>query len=443
MTSSYLGLGGRLLELRVIDLDTTSRSAAFEFGCSLGEIALVCGTDILNSNDEVPPEGVINAIRVEDEADEAFLGTLGGSNWDDLSLLDVISIDRRWGGAGVFGGSCWETRGLHNTLQYSTRWGQTVWPSLTAIPGAIGIRCSALKNLSISCTNITELPPEIGRLTSLEELCLSFNKLSILPVELRDLKSLSHLDISKNEIETIVSPFQIQELRASDNKIKTAGDVFQYPRLSRLYIGGNRIKKLQSSSGHPSIVDIYAERNPDLHFVSPLLLCQVRRVDFSSTAVANIPWKACAHIEEARLQKSKMKFERLFLAHRLVHLNVSHSSLRELPEFDEAIELKTLTARNNFISCVPKSIGLLKSLIVLSLDRNTLMTLPKSIGTLSSLSILSLSENQLQSLPREILMASDLVELNVSQNPSLHSLPRGLRKRLRALSTEGCYLQSS
>jgi len=77
------------------------------------------------------------------------------------------------------------------------------------------------------------------------------------------------------------------------------------------------------------------------------------------------------------------------------------------------------------LQTLPESIGNLKTLESLTLDRNQLSTLPESIGNLKSLKSLYLSDNQLSSLPESTTKLKSLQTLWLACN-RLHNLPESM-----------------
>ncbi len=56
------------------------------------------------------------------------------------------------------------------------------------------------KSLTLSCNSLTELPKEIGKLSSLTKLDLSYSSLTKLPKEISELANLTELDLSWNAL---------------------------------------------------------------------------------------------------------------------------------------------------------------------------------------------------------------------------------------------------
>eukprot|EP00061_Rhincodon_typus_P003260 g19658.t1 len=65
---------------------------------------------------------------------------------------------------------------------------------------------------------------------------------------------------------------------------------------------------------------------------------------------------------------------------------------------------------------LPRSIGKLKKLTNLNVDRNRLVALPAELGGCVSLNVLSLRDNRLTHLPPELANASEIHVLDVAGN---------------------------
>lgn len=79
----------------------------------------------------------------------------------------------------------------------------------------------------------------------------------------------------------------------------------------------------------------------------------------------------------------------------------------------------------NFLVELPNSIGRMKKLNNLNVDRNALISLPPEIGNLTNLGVLSLRDNKLTKLPNELGNCAALHVLDVSGN-RLQYLPYSL-----------------
>lgn len=78
--------------------------------------------------------------------------------------------------------------------------------------------------------------------------------------------------------------------------------------------------------------------------------------------------------------------------------------------------LQELILTENFLTELPKSMGNLKELTVLNVDRNSLGEIPLEIGNMTLLGVLSLRDNKLTRLPNELGNCKSLHVLDVSGN---------------------------
>lgn len=72
---------------------------------------------------------------------------------------------------------------------------------------------------------------------------------------------------------------------------------------------------------------------------------------------------------------------------------------------------------------LPRSLGKLKKLTNLNVDRNRLGSVPKELGGCASLNVLSLRDNRLGKLPAELADATELHVLDVAGNRYPRSTP--------------------
>ena len=81
---------------------------------------------------------------------------------------------------------------------------------------------------------------------------------------------------------------------------------------------------------------------------------------------------------------------------RIVYLNLTNKSLRNLPESIKLLsEMQTLDLANNELDNLPKGISKLVSLRSLNVANNTLTKLPSALGNLPNLKFLDITHNQL------------------------------------------------
>ncbi len=125
-----------------------------------------------------------------------------------------------------------------------------------------------LKKLSLSNRGITELPPEIGKLTMVQKLDLSYNYIKELPDEFCHLTNLRSLYINHNELaelpESFGNLYHLNLLDLSNNHIsKLPSSIGDLNNLAHLDLSFNRISKLPLNMVNlTALKKLYLENNP-------------------------------------------------------------------------------------------------------------------------------------------------------------------------------------
>ena len=119
---------------------------------------------------------------------------------------------------------------------------------ITEIPPDIG-KLKYLKNMYLGFNCIEEITPELCNL-NLKRLELGWNAISIIPPEISNLKNLTRLCLNNNSITTIPSELfklvNLRELYLSDNKItEIPSELCQLNKLNCLDLTHNRITKVK------------------------------------------------------------------------------------------------------------------------------------------------------------------------------------------------------
>jgi|EP00945_MAST-04E_sp_MAST-4E-sp1_P005049 hypothetical protein len=126
---------------------------------------------------------------------------------------------------------------------------------------------------------------------------------------------------------------------------------------------------------------------------------------------------------------------------RLVHLDLSENSLRELPKYfgSNLVSLEFFDASNNCLKCLTNSIGRMNNLRSLYLQNNELRSIPYEIGQCTELRILRLENNIFSSLPSSIGNLTSLRCLYMYDLPALANIPEdiGKLKMLQELLMDG------
>jgi internalin A len=242
-----------------------------------------------------------------------------------------------------------------------------------------------LEILDLSGHDLTELPPEIGKLTQLKTLILGQwdqeksryvgNQLTTLPAEIANLT-------------------QLETLLIADNPLNPCPCVlFKLRHLRKLDLAATALKSLPPMIGN---------------------LSALTSLDLSDNQLTLVP----AAIGDL---------------HALATLDLSGNQLTIVPEAIGLLKhLTTLNLSGNQLTTVPAGIGHLNALTILDLSANQLQRVPETIGHLRSLTTLDLSENELTAVPATIGNLSHLRELSIATN-QLTSVPAAIG-RLNALT---------
>lgn len=208
---------------------------------------------------------------------------------------------------------------------------------LQKINAAISKASRDLKLPGTVISQISELPPEIGSLTSLSNLDLSNNSLKTLPPEFVDLhKALTDLNLRNNtlgELPVFLSQFnRLRVLNVSQNGLTDAS-------LSTL-VPLTQLRDLQLASNNFS--------NPDF---------------------TTITWN---FLETLNLSSNKLTtFPAIFHLLNLINLDLSHNQIRVIPlEITQLNNLKVLNMQYNQVAGLPNELGTMPSLKKLIVDDN-------------------------------------------------------------------------
>ncbi|WP_448697836.1 TIR domain-containing protein [Mucilaginibacter sp. AW1-3] len=246
-----------------------------------------------------------------------------------------------------------------------------------------------IEELDLSYNNISEIIPEISKLTKLKILKLHSCHLKSIPKELFLLKELRCLDLGWNEISKL--PPGIEELKHLEILDLEHNNLSQFPigicqllNLQHLELGSNKI---------PSI-------SPRINNLTCL---KTLRID--NNVLSTVPY-------EIGGLKNVWSF------------NFEGNQLDSLPNcFFDLPLLKELKLDDNQLTKLPDSVFQLTALEHLELKNNRLQEIPSSIALLQSLKFLYIEGNNIQRLPIEITQISHLIKpvikLSKSQPESL------------------------
>lgn len=119
------------------------------------------------------------------------------------------------------------------------------WNQLTAVPDSLR-ELTQLQKLSLTGNRLTDVPDWLRELTQLQELGLGSNRLAAVPDSLRELTHLQSLELSFNRLTVVPDSLReltrLQLLYLNDNQLTAVPDwLAEMPALKALYIWGNPI----------------------------------------------------------------------------------------------------------------------------------------------------------------------------------------------------------
>uniref|UniRef100_A0A8C7JQW3 Protein scribble homolog n=1 Tax=Oncorhynchus kisutch TaxID=8019 RepID=A0A8C7JQW3_ONCKI len=306
--------------------------------------------------------------------------------------------------------------------------------NLQNVPDEIFRYSRSLEELLLDANQLRELPKPFFRLLNLRKLGLSDNEIQRLPPEVANFMQLVELDISRNDIPEI--PESIKFCKAleiadfSGNPLSKLPDGFTQLRgLAHLALNDVSLQTLPNDIGNlanlpdtlgalPNLRELWLDRNQ----LSSLPL-----------ELGNLQRLVCLDVSENRLEElpselsGLLALTDLLLSHNLLE---NHSSLAQnkcTEQYVPCPETPGLVLSTSPLRCItlPRSLGKLKKLTNLNVDRNRLGDVPDELGGCASLNVLSLRDNRVAKLPAELADATELHVLDVAGN-RLQNLPFAL-----------------
>ena len=322
---------------------------------------------------------------------------------------------------------------------------------LTNLPPEIG-ELTSLTTLNLSGNQLTALPPEIAKLTSLTALNLSGNQLTALPPEIAELSRLTTLSLWGNQLTT--RPHEIGELTSlteldlSDNQLTNLPpEIGELTSLTTLNLWGNQLTDLPHEITELTRLTALSLSGNQLTALPPEIaeLTSLTALDLEGNQLTDLPPEIAKLTSLTALYLSGNQLTAL--SHEiakltsLTTLDLSDNQLTNLPhEIGELTSLTELDLSDNQLTDLPHEIGELTSLTTLYLWDNQLTNLPHEITELTSLTTLYLWDNQLTALPPEIGELTSLTTLDLRDNP-LPIPPEILAKKDEPATIINYYLQ--
>ena len=315
---------------------------------------------------------------------------------------------------------------------------------LNELPESIG-NLNSLQNVILYGNRLSKLPESFGNLMSLRTLELGYNRISELPKFIGNLNSLVTLDLKGNQLialpESIgnIKWLKVLELK-SNQLIELPDSIGEMTSLTTLDLCWNQLKTLPESLGNLlSLEKLDLSANQFTIIPNSIgNLKALKEIDLKGNKLLSLPESIgnLSSLESLDLYGNRLKTlpESMGNLESLKTFDVRYNRLINLPESSSYLQsFTTLDFTGNRLESIASSIGNLKSLMVLILEKNKLRELPSSIGNLKSLKTLNLIDNNLISLPESFGNLKNLQYLSLTNN-NLKNIPESFGK-LKSLNT--------
>ncbi|KAJ2953669.1 hypothetical protein O0L34_g1284 [Tuta absoluta] len=266
------------------------------------------------------------------------------------------------------------------------------------------------------------------------------NALSSLPPQAWTLQALTHLDISDNRImelpEEICQLTQLEELRVSENELRSIDCVLNLPRLRTLVADHNLIQRF----GANDCIAMSPEQENKTEYRAPLTSVDLRHNRLKGSIILGnyehlVSLDISYNSVEVLVVSALRGLRELYAAHNtLQHLSLHGSSLRILKAPHNQLESLTTTVppinlveidvTDNKLTSLPQWLSGCSDLTTLHASKNRLTALPEHLfcSELSSLSSLHLAHNKISNIPSMPRLRAPLKEIILHDN-CIQSLP--------------------
>lgn len=233
--------------------------------------------------------------------------------------------------------------------------------NLSALPSTFE-SLSQLETLELSRNNFTEWPEEIVKLKNLQSLGCSGNLLKRIPKEIEALNQLQKLNLSSNKIEIIIE------------------EIWRLPHLKKLNLSFNQIKKVVAAISHAQQLEKLDLRDNEITEISCAIetLQNLKKLDIAS----NLDLKSFSI-------RNLKKIE-------VLALSIPCYRTLNLSDACQLTNLKRLKWNSGKITQIPKEIQKLKKLEILDLGWNQISQIPKEVASLPNLREIHLRDNPIQ-----------------------------------------------
>ncbi|MEM8505029.1 MAG: COR domain-containing protein [Cyanobacteria bacterium P01_D01_bin.1] len=267
------------------------------------------------------------------------------------------------------------------------------------------------------------LPDEIEQLTELRSLFLYGNKLQSLPSGISKLKQLRNLTLAGNQLDVfppeIESLTRLVALDISDNKLRDIPEAIgALDQLRTLNLSFNSLSSLPQSLEKLQRLESLSLLENKLTEITNSIC------NLTSLEILNLVQNRITTLPKELSQLGKMRV-----------LQISTNNIQDVPDAVYSLEsLETLNLMQNRITEISDSIALLKNLKELDLSGNGIISFPSSLFDIEGLRSIDISRNKIGCVPREIARLKSLVILNLGSN-DIRNIPReiGQLRKLRTL----------
>ena len=214
--------------------------------------------------------------------------------------------------------------------------------------------------LDLSGLKLTELPPELGALTSLQTLDCHNTQVSDLE-QLRDLTSLQHLDCfdtQVSDLEPLRGLISLKELDCRNTHVSDLGPLRGLTSLQNLDCGGTEVSDLEPLRGLTSLQNLDC-RSTQVSDLEPLRgLTSLQNLNCHGTQVSDLePLRGLTSLQNLDCGGTEVSdLEPLRGLTSLQHLDCSDTQVSELEPLVNLLSLQTLECRNLKISEFPRKL---------------------------------------------------------------------------------------
>ncbi len=339
---------------------------------------------------------------------------------------------------------------------------------ITEIPPEIG-KLTKLKELRLVDNQITVTPPEIRNLINLEVLILRHNQIPNFPQLLSEMTFLKVIDLAYNQIITLPSEIgrlvmltsiylshnqltaipptignltNLVSFTCSDNKLSSLPrEIGRLEKLASFQLNDNQLITLPSEIGNLVNLRSLRLKNNKLNSLplEIIKLNNLRELDLTDNPLSdseiskfiNQPIKIFNHyFPQVQIGEIQSNFE-----DGTYQTGITENDLLQIIEQAAKDDVTSLDLEYKNIMMIPSEIKKLKNLQWLGLSNNQLTILPHEIEELKNLTGISFQYNQLTTFPLSITNLISLRELRLSTN-FITELPKeiGKLRNLRELS---------